>query len=76
MKTKLNQELLKEILKTTEEIRQMQNKIKTSADDISTKLEKEILELELIQNPSETLLKYIISARHLLREIQRIPKRL
>ncbi len=76
MKTKLNQELLKEILKTTEEIRQMQNKIKTSADDISTKLEKEILELELVQNPSETLLKYIISARHLLREIQRIPKRL
>jgi len=54
----------------------MQNKIKTSADDISTKLEKEILELELIQNPSEKLLKYIISARHLLREIQRIPKRL
>ena len=76
MKTKLNQDLLIEILKTTEEIRQMQNEIRANVEDISTRLEKEIHELELIPNPSETLIKYIISARHLLREIQRIPKRL
>ena len=76
MKTKLNQDLLREILKTTEEIRQMQNEIRANVEDISTRLEKEIHELELTPNPSETLIKYIISARHLLREIQRIPKRL
>ena len=76
MKTKLNQDLLIEILKTTEEIRQMQNEIRANVEDISTRLEKEINELELTPNPSETLIKYIISARHLLREIQRIPKRL
>ena len=76
MKTKLNQDLLIEILKTTEEIRQMQNEIRANVEDISTRLEKEIHELELVPNPSETLIKYIISARHLLREIQRIPKRL
>lgn len=76
MKTKLNQDLLREILKTTEEIRQMQNEIRANVEDISTRLEKEIHELELVPNPSETLIKYIISARHLLREIQRIPKSL
>ena len=74
MKTKLNQDLLREILTTTEEIRQLQNRIKTNADGLATKLNNEINELELIQNPSETLIKYIISAKHLLREIQRIPK--
>ena len=76
MKTKLNQDLLQEILTTTEEIRQLQNQIKTNAEGLATKLNKEINELELIQNPSETLTKYIISAKHLLREIQRIPKSL
>lgn len=76
MKTKLNQDLLREILTTTEEIRQLQNRIKTNADGLATKLSNEINELELIQNPSETLIKYIISAKHLLREIQRIPKSL
>ena len=76
MKTKLNQDLLQEILTTTEEIRQLQNKIKTNAEGLSTKLNREINELELIQNPSETLQKYIMSARNLLREIQRIPKSL
>ena len=76
MKTKLNQDLLREILKTTEEIRQMQNEIRANVEDISTRLEKEIHELELVPNPSEKLIKYIISARHLLREIQRIPKSL
>ncbi len=76
MKTKLNQDLLREILTTTEEIRQLQNQIKTNADGLATKLNNEINELELIQNPSETLIKYIISAKHLLREIQRIPKSL
>lgn len=76
MKTKLNQDLLQEILTTTEEIRQLQSQIKTNAEGLATKLNKEINELELIQNPSETLIKYIISAKHLLREIQRIPKSL
>jgi len=76
MKTKLNQDLLQEILTTTEEIRQLQNRIKTNADGLATKLSNEINELELTQNPSETLIKYIISAKHLLREIQRIPKSL
>ncbi len=76
MKTKLNQDLLREILTTTEEIRQLQNRIKTNADGLATKLSNEINELELTQNPSETLIKYIISAKHLLREIQRIPKSL
>ena len=74
MKTKLNQDLLQEILTTTEEIRQLQNQIKTNAEGLATKLNKEINELELIQNPSETLQRYIMSARNLLREIQRIPK--
>ena len=76
MKTKLNQDLLREILTTTEEIRQLQNQIKTNAEGLATKLNSEINELELVQNPSETLIKYIISAKHLLREIQRIPKSL
>ena len=76
MKTKLNQDLLQEILTTTEEIRQLQNQIKTNAEGLATRLNTEINELELIQNPSETLIKYIISAKHLLREIQRIPKSL
>ena len=76
MKTKLNQDLLQEILTTTEEIRQLQSQIKTNAEGLATRLNKEINELELIQNPSETLTKYIISAKHLLREIQRIPKSL
>ena len=56
MKTKLNQDLLQEILTTTEEIRQLQNQIKTNAEGLATKLNKEINELELIQNPSETLI--------------------
>ena len=54
----------------------MQNEIRANVEDISTRLEKEIHELELVPNPSEKLIKYIISARHLLREIQRIPKSL
>ena len=76
MKTKLNRDLLQEILTTTEEIRQLQNQIKTNAEGLETKLNKEINELELIQNPSESLQRYIMSARNLLREIQRIPKSL
>jgi len=74
MKTKISNELLQEILTTTEEIRQLQRQIKTNAEGLATKLNKEINELELIQNPSETLQKYIMSSRNLLREIQRIPK--
>lgn len=76
MKTKISNELLQEILTTTEEIRQLQNQIKTNAEDLATKLNKEINELELIQNPSETIQNRIMSARNLLREIQRIPKSL
>jgi len=74
MKTKISNELLQEILTTTEEIRQLQNQIKMNSEGLVTKLNKEINELELIQNPSETLQKYIMSSRNLLREIQRIPK--
>lgn len=76
MKTKISNELLQEILTTTEEIRQLQNQIKTNAEGLATKLNKEINELELIQNPSETIQNRIMSARNLLREIQRIPKSL
>ena len=76
MKTKISNELLQEILTTTEEIRQLQNQIKTNAEGLATKLNKEINELELIQNPSETIQKHIMSSRNLLREIQRIPKSL
>ena len=74
MKTKISNELLQEILTTTEEIRQLQNQIKKNAEGLATKLNKEINELELTQNPSETIQKHIMSARNLLREIQRIPK--
>ena len=74
MKTKISNELLQEILTTTEEIRQLQNQIKKNAEGLATKLNKEINELELIQNPSESLQRYIMSTRNLLREIQRIPK--
>ena len=76
MKTKISNELLQEILTTTEEIRKLQNQIKTNAEGLVTKLNKEINELELIQNPSETIQKHIMSSRNLLREIQRIPKSL
>ena len=65
MKTKLNQDLLQEILTTTEEIRQLQNQIKTNAEGLATRLNTEINELELIQNPSETLIKYILSLIHI-----------
>lgn len=74
MKTEIDKKLLEEILKTTEEIKVLQKRIKDSAEDISAKLAKEIHELEQVPNPSEKLKKLITSAKFLLRDIQRIPK--
>ena len=74
MKTEIDRNLLCEILKTTEEMKVLRKKIRDSAQDLSEKLAKEIHELEQVPNPSEKLQKFIISAKFLLRDINRIPK--
>ena len=74
MKTEIDRNLLEEILKTTEEIKVLQKKIRDNAENLSQKLSKEIQELEQVPNPSPKLQKFIISAKFLLRDINRIPK--
>ncbi len=74
MKTEIDRNLLCEILKTTEEMKVLRKKIRDNAKDLSEKLAKEIHELEQVPNPSEKLQKFIISAKFLLRDINRIPK--
>ena len=74
MKTEIDRNLLEEILKTTEEMKVLRKKIRDNAENISQKLAKEIHELEQVPNPSEKLQKFIISAKFLLRDINRIPK--
>ena len=74
MKTEIDRNILEEILKTTEEIRVLRKKIENNVEDITQKLIKEIHELEQVPNPSEKLKKLILSAKFLLRDIQRIPK--
>jgi len=74
MKTEIDRNLLCEILKTTEEMKVLRKKIRDNAQDLSEKLAKEIHELEQVPNPSEKLQKFIISAKFLLRDINRIPK--
>ena len=74
MKTEIDKNILEEILKTTEEIRVLRKKIENNVEDITQKLIKEIHELEQVPNPSEKLKKLILSAKFLLRDIQRIPK--
>ena len=74
MKTEIDRNLLCEILKTTEEMKVLRKKIRENAEDISAKLSKEIHELEQVPNPSPKLQKLIISAKFLLRDINRIPK--
>ena len=74
MKTEIDRNLLCEILKTTEEMKVLRNKIRDNAQDLSEKLAKEIHELEQVPNPSEKLQKLILSAKFLLRDINRIPK--
>ena len=74
MKTQIDNNILEEILKTTEEIKVLRKKIEDNVEDITQKLTKEIHELEQVPNPSEKLKKLIISAKFLLRDVQRIPK--
>ena len=74
MKTQIDNNILEDILKTTEEIKVLRKKIENNVEDITEKLTKEIHELEQVPNPSEKLKKLIISAKFLLRDIQRIPK--
>lgn len=74
MKTEIDRNILEEILKTTEEIKVLQKKIRDNAQDLSEKLSKEIHELEQVPNPSPKLQKLILSAKFLLRDINRIPK--
>ena len=74
MKTEIDRKLLCEILKTTEDMKVLRKKIRENAEDISAKLAKEIHELEQVPNPSEKLQKLILSAKFLLRDINRIPK--
>jgi len=74
MKTQIDNNILEEILKTTEEIKVLKKKIEENVEDITQKLTKEIHELEQVPNPSEKLKKLIISAKFLLRDVQRIPK--
>jgi len=74
MKTEIDKNILEEILKTTEEIKVLQKKIRDNAQDLSEKLSKEIHELEQVPNPSPKLQKLILSAKFLLRDINRIPK--
>jgi len=74
MKTDIDRNLLLEILKTTNEMKEMRKKIISDAEDLSQKLTKEIQELEQIPNSSEKLQKLIRSAKSLLIEINRIPK--
>ena len=74
MKTQIDRNLLCEILKTTEEMKVLRKKIRENAEDLSEKLSKEIHELEQVPNPSPKLQKLIISAKFLLRDINRIPK--
>ena len=74
MKTEIDRNLLCEILKTTEDMKVLRKKIRENAEDISAKLSKEIHELEQVPNPSPKLQKLIISAKFLLRDINRIPK--
>ena len=52
----------------------LRKKIRENAEDLSEKLSKEIHELEQVPNPSPKLQKLIISAKFLLRDINRIPK--
>ena len=74
MKTEIDRNLLCEILKITEDMKVLRKKIRENAEDISAKLSKEIHELEQVPNPSPKLQKLIISAKFLLRDINRIPK--
>lgn len=74
MRTEIDRNLLEEILKTTEEIKVLQKKIRDNAHNLSEKLAKEIHDLEQVPNPSPKLQKLIISAKFLLRDINRIPK--
>jgi DNA repair ATPase RecN len=74
MKTQIDNNILEEILKTTEEIKVLRKKIEENVENITQKLTKEIHELEQVPNPSEKLKKLIISAKFLLRDVQRIPK--
>jgi|TARA_B100000073_G_C23636479_1_gene534750 DNA repair ATPase RecN len=74
MKTQIDNNILEDILKTTEEIKVLRKKIEENVEDITQKLTKEIHELEQVPNPSEKLKKLIISAKFLLRDVQRIPK--
>ena len=74
MKTEIDRNILEEILKTTEEMKVLRKKIRDNAENISQKLAKEIHDLEQVPNPSEKLQKFIISAKFLLRDINRIPK--
>lgn len=74
MKTDIDRNLLLEILKTTNEMKELKKQILDNAEDLSQKLTKEIQELEQIPNPSEKLQKLIRSSKSLLLEINRIPK--
>tara|TARA_B100000073_G_C23616079_1_gene526531 strand:+ start:139 stop:372 length:234 start_codon:yes stop_codon:yes gene_type:complete len=74
MKTEIDRNLLCEILKTTEDMKVLRKNIREKAEDISAKLAKEIHELEQVPNPSPKLQKLILSAKFLLRDINRIPK--
>ena len=74
MRTEIDKNLLLEILKTTSEMKEMRKKIISDAEDLSQKLTKEIHELEQVPNPSPKLQKLILSAKFLLRDINRIPK--
>ena len=74
MRTEIDRNLLCEILKTTEDMKVLRKKIRENAEDISAKLTKEIHELEQVPNPSPKLQKLILSAKFLLRDINRIPK--
>ena len=57
MKTDIDRNLLLEILKTTNEMKELKKQILDNAEDLSQKLTKEIQELEQIPNPSEKLQK-------------------
>lgn len=74
IESQIDRELLEEILKTTNEMKEMRKKIISDAENLSQKLTKEIQELEQVPNPSEKLQKLIRSAKSLLKEINRIPK--
>ena len=74
MKTDIDRNLLLEILKTTNEMKELRKKIISDAEDLSQKLTKEIQELEQVPNPSDKIQKFIRSAKSLLKEINRIPK--